>query len=154
MNQFEMSAILYYADFLSLQYSNKPCTESCKYFFVHGVPMNIAYIVDQEPVYDVDDQWFQKSLKEYSMLKHKFGDDGAISFLKNLCNLGSAGSVNATQMMKYIHRYDEKQERDKAFRLFKLNRSKKKYTHLTRNEDGDITQEECSKYVAHAERNS
>ena len=88
------------------------------------------------------------------MLKHKFGDDGAISFLKNLCNLGSAGSVNATQMMKYIHRYDEEQERDKAFRLFKLNRSKKKYTHLTRNDDGDITQEECSKYVAHAERNS
>lgn len=154
MNQFEMSAILYYADFLSLQYSNKPCTESCKYFFVHGVPMNVAYIVDQEPVYDVDDQWFQKSLEEYSMLKHKFGDDGAISFLKNLCNLGSAGSVNATQMMKYIHRYDEKQERDKAFRLFKLNRSKKKYTHLTRNDDGDITQKECSKYVAHAERNS
>lgn len=88
------------------------------------------------------------------MLKHKFGDDGAISFLKNLCNLGSAGSVNATQMMKYIHRYDEKQERDKAFKLFKLNRSNKKYTHLTRNDDGDITQEECSKYVAHAERNS
>lgn len=88
------------------------------------------------------------------MLKHKFGDDGAISFLKNLCNLGSAGSVNAIQMMKYIHRYDEKQERDKAFKLFKLNRSKKKYTHLTRNDDGDITQEECSKYVAHAERNS
>lgn len=154
MNQLEMSAILYYADFLSLQYSNKPCTESCKYFFVHGVPMNIAYIVDQEPVYDVDNQWFQKSLKEYSMLKHKFGDDGAMGFLKNLCNLGSAGSVNATQMMKYIHRYDEKQERDKAFKLFKLNRSNKKYTHLTRNDDGDITQEQCSKYVAHAERNS
>lgn len=53
------------------------------------------------------------------MLKHKFGDDGAISFLKNICNLGVAGSVNATQMMKYIHRYDEKLERDKAFMRFK-----------------------------------
>ena len=154
MNQFEMSAVLYYADFLSLQYSNKPCTESCKYFFIHGVPMNIAYIIDQEPVYDVDDQWFQRSLKEYSMLKHKFGQEGAISFTKNICNLGITGSVNATQMMKYIHRYDEKQERDKAFRLFKINRSKKKYTHITRNDDGDITQEQCSKYVSHAERSS
>lgn len=87
------------------------------------------------------------------MLKHKFGEDGAQSFIKNLCNLGVAGAVNATQMMKYIHRYDEKQERDKAFRLFKLNRSKKKYTHLTHNDDGEIIEEECSKYVAHAEQN-
>lgn len=153
MGQLEMSAILYYADFLSLQYQDRPCTESCKYFFVHGVPMNIAYLINQEPVYDVDSQWFQKSLKEYSMLKHKFGDDGAISFLKNICNLGVAGSVNATQMMKYIHRYDEKLERDKAFMRFKENRSKKIYTHITRNDDGEITQEQCSKYVAHAERN-
>ena len=53
------------------------------------------------------------------MLKHKFGEEGAISFAKNICNLGIAGSVNATQMMKYIHRYDEKEERNKAFRLFK-----------------------------------
>lgn len=154
MNDFEISAILYYADFLSLQYSNKPCTESCKYFFIHGIPMNIAYIVDQQPVYDVDNQWFQKSLKEYSMLKHKYGEDGVKSFLKNLCNLGVSGAVNATQMMKYIHRYDEKHERDNAFRLFKLNRSKKKYVHKTTNEDGEITWQQCSKYVAHAERNS
>lgn len=153
MNQFEMSAVLYYADFLSLQYQNKPCTEQCKYFFIHGVPVNIAYIVEQEPIYDLDNQWFQKSLKEYSMLKHKFGEDGAMSFIKNLCNLGVAGSVNATQMMKYIHRYDDKQERDKAFRMFKYNRLKAKYTHLIHNDDGKIVEEECTKYVAHAERN-
>ena len=42
------------------------------------------------------------------MLKHKFGEDGAMSFIKNLCNLGVAGSVNATHMMKYIHSYDDK----------------------------------------------
>ena len=88
------------------------------------------------------------------MLKHKFGEDGAISFIKNLCNLGVAGSVNATQMMKYIHRYDDKYERDKAFRMFKFNRSKAKYTHLIHNDDGEIVEEECTKYVAHAERNS
>lgn len=88
------------------------------------------------------------------MLKHKFGEDGAMSFIKNLCNLGVAGSVNATQMMKYIHRYDDKQERDKAFRTFKFNRSKAKYTHLIHNDDGEIVEEECTKYVAHAERNS
>jgi len=53
--------------------------------------------------------------------------------------------------MKYIHRYDEKRERDKAFRAFKYNRSKKKYTHIIKNDDGEIIEEECSKYVAHAE---
>lgn len=153
MNQAEMSAILYYADFLSLQYQDRPCTEQCKYFFIHGTPINIAYIIDQEPVYDIDNQWFQKSLKEYSMLKHKFGEEGVQSFIKNLCNLGVAGAVNATQMMKYIHRYDDKTQRDKAFRAFKYNRSKKKYMHITRNDDGEIIEEECSKYVAHAEQN-
>lgn len=26
--------------------------------------------------------------------------------------------------------------------------------HLTRNDDGEIVEEECTKYIAHAERNS
>ena len=30
------------------------------------------------------------------MLKHKFGEDGAMSFIKNLCNLGVAGSIKDT----------------------------------------------------------
>lgn len=154
MNEFEMSAVLYYADFLSLQHSNKPCTESCKYFYIHGVPMNIAYIIQQQPVYNPDNQWFKKSLEEYSLLKQKYGIDGVSSFLKNICNLGVAGAVNATQMMKYIHRYDSVEERNKAFRLYKINRIKKKYTHLTRNNDGETVEEECTKYIAHADRNS
>ena len=58
--------------------------------------MNIAYIVDQQPIYDVEDPWLQKSIKEYSMLKNKFGEDGVLSFINNICNLGVAGSVNAT----------------------------------------------------------
>jgi len=29
------------------------------------------------------------------MLKDKYGDEGALSFLDNICNLGVAGSVNA-----------------------------------------------------------
>lgn len=31
---------------------------------------------------------------------------------------------------------------------------KKKYTHLTRNNDGETVEEECTKYIAHADRNS
>lgn len=152
MNDFKMSAILYYADFLSLQHANKPVTQTCKYFYIHGVPMNIAYIVDQQPIYDVEDPWLQKSIKEYSMLKDKFGEDGVLSFINNICNLGVAGSVNATQMMKYIHRYDDKDERNKAFKAYKTNYRNQKYTHLIHNDDGDIVEQECTKYIAHAEQ--
>lgn len=28
-----------------------------------------------------------------------------------------------------------------------------KYTHLIHNDDGEIVEEECTKYIAHAERN-
>lgn len=38
--------------------------------------------------------------------------------------------------------------------MFKFNRSKVKYTHLIHNDDGEIVEEECTKYVAHAEQNS
>lgn len=86
------------------------------------------------------------------MLKDKYGIDGAVSFVNNLCNLGLSGSVNDTQMMKYIHRYDDKHDRSVAFRKFKENKQNRKYTHLTKNDDGEIVEEECSKYVAHASK--
>ena len=63
------------------------------------------------------------------MLKHKFGEDGAMSFIKNLCNLGVAGSVNATQMMKYIHRYDD--NRSETKRLECLSSTDQKQNILT-----------------------
>lgn len=151
MNNFEISAILYYADFLSLQHANKPVTDSCKYFYIHGVPMNIAYIVGHEPVYDIDNQWVKKSFEEYTMLRSKYGEEGVLSFINNLCNLGVAGAVNSNQMMKYIHRYDDADQRKEAFKAYKKNKANKVYTHMTRNDEGDLVEEECSKYVAHAE---
>lgn len=87
------------------------------------------------------------------MLKSKYGYDGAQSFLKNICNLGVSGSVNDTQMMKYIHRYDDKRERDNAFEQFKINKNNKKYSHFITNDDGEIVEEQCTKYIAHAEQN-
>ena len=37
MNDIELNAILYYADFLSLKDVSQPVTDNCKYFFVHGI---------------------------------------------------------------------------------------------------------------------
>lgn len=57
MNNIELNAILYYADFLSLKNTNHPVTDNCKYFFIHGCPVNSAFIVNLEPVYDINDPY-------------------------------------------------------------------------------------------------
>jgi len=85
-------------------------------------------------------------------LKNKFGDEGVLSFINNICNLGVAGAVNAIQMLKYIHRYDDKDTTDRAFRRYKRYRAKLKYTHTVLDDDGDPIEQECTKYVAHAEQ--
>ena len=97
--------------------------------------------------------YFKQALEQYTILKNKYGEDGVLTFIDNICNLGVAGSVNAIQMLKYIHRYDDKDQRDTAFWIYKHNRKNKKYTHKVRNNDGDIVEEECSKYINHYERN-
>lgn len=53
MNRIELNAILYYADFLSLQSTNTHVTDNCKYFFVHETPINVSYLVDHEPIFDL-----------------------------------------------------------------------------------------------------
>lgn len=55
MTHLELNAILYYADFLSLKERNHPVTDNCKYFFIHGYPINSAFIVDMEPEYNRED---------------------------------------------------------------------------------------------------
>jgi len=58
MNNIELNAILYYADFLSLKQLSYPVTDNCKYFFIHGVPMNSLYILDLKPNYDENNPYF------------------------------------------------------------------------------------------------
>lgn len=151
MNQFELSAILYYADFLSMQSTSTTVTDTCKYFFVYGVPMNAAFIAGVEPEYDIQNQYFRKALDEYEVLKSKFGEDGVQTFLDNICNLGVAGSVNGITMLKYIHQYSNRYERSKAFRKYFEFRKNRKYNHTITGDDG-LEQIECTKYVAHAEQ--
>lgn len=52
MNQVELNAILFYADFLSLKEISYPITDNCKYFYIYGLPVNSAFIVNVEPEYD------------------------------------------------------------------------------------------------------
>ena len=147
MNEAELSAILYYADLLSMKSTSHPITNNCKYFFVHKTPMHISFIVNQLPQFDKEDQYFQQSLNEYRMLTDKYGNDGAMSFINNLCNLGVAGSVNGLQMLKYIHRYTDKYNKYKAFKEYGQYIKNQKYTFQSRNDDGELETRPCTKYI-------
>lgn len=52
------------------------------------------------------------------IIKDKFGEQGLKSFLDNICNLKATGTVNGEQMLKYIHRFDTKKVRNKAFETY------------------------------------
>lgn len=149
INQVELSTILYYADFLSLKHASVPVTDTCKYFFIHGVPMNISFIVGLKPEYKEDNAFFQQSKNEYIMLRDKFGDEGVMSFINNICNLSATGSVNAIQILKCIHFYSNREQRDAAFKKYKQYKRDYKYTMPIKDDDGKEIFIECSKYVAH-----
>lgn len=87
LNQFEQSAILYYADYMSMRETSHPVSDTCKYFYVYGYPLNSSFMEDSEPFYDTEDQYYKNALSQYLMIKQKFGELGVCSFLNNICNL-------------------------------------------------------------------
>lgn len=152
MNDIELNAILYYADFLSLKATCQPVTDNCKYFFIHGTPVNSLYILDEEPIYDEENAYFQQAKDEYEKIKNKFGEDGVESFIDDICVIRACGSVDAERMLKCIHQYSTKKERKQALNLYYNWRKSQTYSHITINDDGDPLEQECSPYVYHAER--
>lgn len=152
MSNIELNAILYYADFLSLQHQNHPVTDNCKYFFIHGCPINSAYIVDLEPEYDPNDPYIVQASQEYYAISDKYDEDAAMSFIDDICSIKACGSVNAEQMLKCIHRFSSKYERKLAFNEYYEWKKQQYYSHITFNENGDPQETECTRYVKHAER--
>lgn len=152
MNDIELNAILYYADFLSLKSTGHPVTDNCKYFFIHGTPMNSLFILDLRPVYDEENQFFQQAMAEYQIIKDKFGEDGVESFIDDICCIKACGSVNAIQMLKCIHHYSTKSERKQAFKQYYDWKNNLIYTKTTINENGKSIERQCTKYTYHVER--
>ena len=130
MNYIELNMLLYYADFISLKAISSPITDSCKYYFINNVPMNSAFLVDSQPFYDVDNKYYKQALED-------------------LCMLRARGVVDAEQMLKYIHQYSSRQERKQAFIDYYKWLRNQKYITTVENEQGDLVETECSKYVAH-----
>ena len=152
MNNIELNAILYYADFLSMKAISQPVTDNCKYFFIHGTPINSAFILDLEPVYDETNRYFQQAKVEYEILRDKFGEDGVESFVDEICSIKAAGSVDAERMLQCIHQFNNKKGRKMAFNAYYKWLNNQKYTHIITDEDGTPQEKPCSKYIYHVER--
>ena len=103
MNDIELNALLFYADFLSLKAVSYPVTDNCKYFYIHGIPINSACILNMEPVYDVDNPYFQQAVAEYTIIRDKYGDEGLEAFIDDICCIRACGCVDAERMLKCIH---------------------------------------------------
>ena len=152
MNKIELNAILYYADFLSLKSISQPVTDNCKYFFIHSVPINSAFILDLEPIYDENNPYFQQAKAEYEIIRDKFGDEGVKSFVDDICSIKDCGSVNAEQMLKCIHQFSSKKDRKYAFSTYYTWKNSQTYTRITINENGESKETPCTRYIYHLER--
>ena len=152
MNHIELNAILFYADFLSLKAISQPVTDNCKYFYIHGVPINSAFILNLQPEYDEQNQYYQQACIEYQTIKDKYGDEGINSFIDDICCIKACGSVDAERMLRCIHQYNNKHERKHALNTYNEWKNNQVYSHLTINEDGDPQEKECSKYIYHIEK--
>lgn len=136
MNLAELNFVLYYADFLALKTCSRTVTDNCKYYFVHEVPMNSAYLVDLQPLFDTNDPFYKQAELELATIKSNFGDNGVASFLEDICMLRARGTVNAIQMLKYIHAYSTRQERRQSFIDYYKWKDKQKYTLTAEDELG------------------
>lgn len=154
MNEIELNAVLYYADLLSLKDISIPVTDNCKWFFIHNNPINSAYILNLEPIYDTNNKYFLQAIDEYYKLKDKFLEDGVKSIVGHICNLDALGCINAEQMLKCIHQYSSRRDRAQCFSKYYNWKNNQIYTHKIINDNGDVVEENCSKYVAHFERSN
>ena len=152
MNLFELNAILYYADYISLREQSIPVTDTCKYFFIHNTPINSAVIADRIPDIDVNNPYYQQAYKEYLAIKDKFGDEGIESYINSISSIQACGMVDAHRMLKQIHQYSDKTERKQAFKKYNSWKDSKTYTHIIKDDEGNDIEQECTKYVYNYEK--
>lgn len=113
------NVVLYYADYLSLRACSVPITDNCKYFYINGEPVNIAYLSDAEPFIDEQSQFLKQALNECNKVRKRFGEEGVLDFVTSVCNLKTSGTVDGEMILKYIHQYSSTNERNKAFKKYR-----------------------------------
>ena len=152
MCDINQNAILFYADYISLKETSTPVTDNCKYFFIHQQPVNSAYIAGTEPMYDNNNQYYKQAEFELSKIKDVFEEDGVLSFVNDIGMLQAGGMCDGERLLKYIHQYSDKKERNAAIKKYNNYIDSIEYTKTTINEDGNPQTTTCTKYYAHIER--
>lgn len=151
MNNIEFNSILFYADFLSLKAISQPVTDNCKYFFIYGCPINSAFILNMEPIYDPDNKYLIQAFKEYTAIKNQCSEDGAMSFIDDICFIRACGMVDAERMLSCIHMFSTSIERKQAFKEYRQWKNNYKHIRQTFDENGNPQETECSQFFKHAE---
>lgn len=146
------NAVLFYSDVLSLKEQYIPVTDTCKYYVIFGVPVHVSYLLGNIPEYNMDNKYYLQSIRSINNITDKFGYDGIQSFIYNLCSVGSMGCINGEQILKCVLYYEDRKVIKKALDTYKNHTKCLKYFQSIKNEDGNDTIEECSKYVFHANR--
>lgn len=103
------------------------------------------------PIFDENNEYFKQSKEEYLLLKNKFGEDGVLTFVDNICSLKACGKVSGEDMLRCIHRYAHKKEKADALNKYRQYMNNLKYTHIIKTDEGESRIATCSKYVAHHE---
>ena len=114
-----------------------------------GMPINCTKIVNSEPVYDVQNKYYVQAYQELTQIRNKVGLQALASFIRDLCNVFALGCINGEQMLKCILCYDSSKVRKKAITKYKEYMKNIKYTQNVRDDDGNIIQEPCTKYIYH-----
>lgn len=149
-----LNSILFLADFLSLKQEYTPVTDNCKYYFIFSSPINSSYIAGSSPNYDKNNKYVAQAVKEYELLVNKFGEEYAASYIDDICWVKARGTVDAKQMLQYITYYSSKQQKKAAYIAYNTWKKNQKYTHKTINDDGNIEERECTRYVYNSEKSS
>ena len=151
MTDIELNAILFYADYLSLKAISQPVTDNCKYFFIYECPVNAAFILNLEPIYDPENKYLLEAYNQYMLIREQYDDQAAMSFIDDICFIRACGMVDAERMLQQIHMFSTKQERKQAFKEYKEWKKNRIYTHQILDENGNPQQTRCTQYVKHSE---
>lgn len=143
------SYVLFYADYLSLRETYTPITDNCKYYYIAGMPINCAILQDLQPVYDVQNKYYVQAYQELDLIRQKMGFEALASFVRDLCNVFALGCINGEQMLKCILCYDTSKVRKKAISKYWAHMKNIEYTREVCDDDGNIVEESCTKYVYH-----
>lgn len=152
LNFVEQNAILFYADYLSLRQKSRPVTDNCKYYYIYGAPINLAFLEHSEPFYSKNNKFYIEANKDYQLIKDKFGEDGVLNFVNSICNFQACGNIDAKLMLKQIHQFSTKAVRKTALKDYSRWKSTQHYSHIILNENGDPERKGCTMYIAHAEQ--